>query len=167
MSKKQFIILVIIMIMSSAIISGGALFGGIWYLKNSHSDSGEKSDGFSLPSLSFLNSKTEERPQQPSFLELEKVVLSIQGRRQNHFLMLELAVETRHPERIANINDYMPVVRNSMIRLFSNKSYEDIQQDGAIEKLQNEVKLAILTAFEKTDILHGIDDVFLTKFVVQ
>ncbi|EEX31793.1 flagellar biosynthesis protein FliL [Vibrio coralliilyticus ATCC BAA-450] len=81
--------------------------------------------------------------------------------------MLEVAIETRRPERIQNIDDYMPIVRNSLLKLFSDKTYEDLHQDGAVNLLQNQVKQTVLLAFEKTDILRDIDDVLLTKYVVQ
>ena len=84
-----------------------------------------------------------------------------------NFVMLGLAVETRRPQRITNINDYMPVVRNALLKLFSDKTYEDLRQDGAIEQLQNEIKQTVLLAFQKTDIVRDIDDVLLTKYVVQ
>ncbi|MGU3845653.1 flagellar basal body-associated FliL family protein, partial [Vibrio diabolicus] len=40
-------------------------------------------------------------------------------------------------------------------------------QAGAIDILQNEVKQTLLLAFAKTDIVREIDDVLLTKYVVQ
>ena len=81
--------------------------------------------------------------------------------------MLEVAVETRRPERIKDIDDYMPVVRNSLLKLFADKSFDDLQREGAIDDLQNEVKQTLLMAFAKTDIVRDIDDVLLTKYVVQ
>ncbi|MCG6235902.1 flagellar basal body-associated FliL family protein [Vibrio furnissii] len=167
MTKQQLITVFIMMIITSALVSAGTVFGGIWYLKQQSAQQEQpSSDWLANSPLAFL-SDTPQSPKAPSFHSLDKVVLSVKGKNQNHFLMLEIAVETRHPERIANIGDYMPVVRNSLIKLFSDKTYEDLQQDGAIEHLQNEVKLTILNAFEKTDILRDIDDVLLTKYVVQ
>ncbi|MGG5572647.1 flagellar basal body-associated FliL family protein [Vibrio diazotrophicus] len=165
MSKKQIITMFIMLLVTNMLVTGGIVFGGIMYLKSPNN--GESNSWFAQSPLSFLTYNSQEGAQAPSFRSLEKVVLSIKGEKQNHFLMLEIAVETRYPEAIENINDYMPVVHNSMIKLFSDKTYEDIQQDGIIDKLQNEVKQSVLSAFDKTDILHNIDDVLLTKFVVQ
>ena len=58
-------------------------------------------------------------------------------------------METRRPQRIANINDYMPVVRHALLKLFSDKTYEDLRQDGAIEQLQKEIKQTVLLPFKK------------------
>ncbi|MDW1853997.1 flagellar basal body-associated protein FliL, partial [Vibrio sp. Vb0888] len=71
------------------------------------------------------------------------------------------------PERIKDIDNYMPMVQNSLLKLFSDKTFDELQQTGAIDILQNEVKQTLLVAFAKTDIVRDIDDVLLTKYVVQ
>ncbi|MDF4803838.1 flagellar basal body-associated FliL family protein, partial [Vibrio parahaemolyticus] len=73
----------------------------------------------------------------------------------------------RRPERIKDIDNYMPMVQNSLLKLFSDKTFDELQQTGAIDILQNEVKQTLLVAFAKTDIVRDIDDVLLTKYVVQ
>ncbi|NMV28211.1 flagellar basal body-associated FliL family protein, partial [Vibrio parahaemolyticus] len=103
----------------------------------------------------------------PSFHPLDKVVLTVKGKKQTHFVMLELAIETRRPERIKEIDEYMPMVQNSLLKLFSDKTFDQLQQAGAIDILQDEVKQTLLLAFAKTDIVREIDDVLLTKYVVQ
>ncbi|MDN3609453.1 flagellar basal body-associated FliL family protein [Vibrio ostreicida] len=164
MTKQQMIALFAAMIITSALVSATTVIGGIWVLKQP-SNASEPSV-FSGSPLSFL---TEERSQTPtpSFHSLDKIVLSVKGKRQTHFVMLEVAIETRRPERIKHIDDYMPVVRNALLQLFSDKTYDDLRQEGAVELVQNQVKQTVLLAFEKTDILREIDDVLLTKYVVQ
>ncbi|MBJ4025610.1 flagellar basal body-associated FliL family protein, partial [Salmonella enterica subsp. enterica serovar Derby] len=49
----------------------------------------------------------------------------------------------------------------------SDKTFDQLQQAGAIDILQDEVKQTLLLAFAKTDIVREIDDVLLTKYVVQ
>ncbi|MGR5456379.1 flagellar basal body-associated FliL family protein, partial [Vibrio alfacsensis] len=95
------------------------------------------------------------------------VVLSVRGKKQTHFVMIELAVETRRPDRLQNINDYMPIVRNAMLNLFSQKTYEDLHGEQALASLQDEVKNTVMMAFAKTEVIRDIDDVLLTKYVVQ
>ena len=165
MTKKQQIAVFAAMILTSALVSAATVFGGIWLVKQSHEQANADSWVEDSP-LAFLTDDPDQAFQ-PSFHPLEKVVLSIKGKRQSHFVMLGLAVETRRPQRITNINDYMPVVRNALLKLFSDKTYEDLRQDGAIEQLQNEIKQTVLLAFQKTDIVRDIDDVLLTKYVVQ
>ncbi|GLT16374.1 flagellar protein LafL [Vibrio zhanjiangensis] len=165
MTKQQLIAVFAAMILTSALVSAATVWGSLWLVNKSHQQTSADSWVESSP-LAFL-AQDPSQANQPSFHPLEKVVLSVQGKRQTHFVMLEVAVETRRPQRIANINDYMPVVRNALLKLFSDKTYDDLRQDGAIELLQNEIKQTVLLAFQKTDIVRDIDDVLLTKYVVQ
>ncbi|WP_428775192.1 flagellar basal body-associated FliL family protein [Vibrio sp.] len=163
MNKQPFIAMLMLAIVTSALVSALTVVGGVWYLQQSQQDDGKGL--FSGSALSFLSQP--EASNRPSFHSLEKLVLSVKGKKMTHFVMLELAVETRNPEGIKDIDDYMPVVRNSLVKLFSNKHYEQLQGEGAVESLQNEVKQTILQAFAKTDLVRDIDDVLLTKYVVQ
>ncbi|HHX8289713.1 TPA: flagellar basal body-associated FliL family protein [Vibrio diabolicus] len=166
MTKQQMIALFIAMIITSALVSAATIMGGIWYL-NKHAQ--ELPDSGSLIDDSPLSFLVTEEPTSkgPSFHPLDKVVLTVKGKKQTHFVMLELAIETRRPERIKDIDEYMPMVQNSLLKLFSDKTFDELQQAGAIDILQNEVKQTLLLAFAKTDIVREIDDVLLTKYVVQ
>ncbi|EGR0197746.1 flagellar basal body-associated FliL family protein [Vibrio alginolyticus] len=166
MTKQQMIALFIAMIITSALVSAVTIMGGIWYL-NKHSQ--ESPDSGSLIEDSPLSFLVTEQPTSkgPSFHPLDKVVLTVKGKKQTHFVMLELAIETRRPERIKEIDEYMPMVQNSLLKLFSDKTFDQLQQAGAIDILQDEVKQTLLLAFAKTDIVREIDDVLLTKYVVQ
>ncbi|MBU2898637.1 flagellar basal body-associated FliL family protein [Vibrio hepatarius] len=165
MTKQQMIAVFAAMILTSALVSAATVFGGIWLAKQSHQQT--NTDSWVDDSLFGFLAEDPNQAHQPSFHPLEKIVLSVKGKRQTHFVMLEVAVETRRPKRIENINDYMPVVRNALLKLFSDKTYDDLRQDGAIDLLQNEIKQTVLLAFQKTDIVRDIDDVLLTKYVVQ
>ncbi|AVF73259.1 flagellar basal body-associated FliL family protein [Vibrio alginolyticus] len=166
MTKQQMIALFIAMIITSALVSAVTIIGGIWYL-NKHAQ--ESPDSGSLIEDSPLSFLVTEQPTSkgPSFHPLDKVVLTVKGKKQTHFVMLELAIETRRPERIKEIDEYMPMVQNSLLKLFSDKTFDQLQQAGAIDILQDEVKQTLLLAFAKTDIVREIDDVLLTKYVVQ
>ncbi|WP_182033210.1 flagellar basal body-associated FliL family protein [Vibrio diabolicus] len=163
MTKQQMIALFITMIITSALVSAATIMGGIWYLnKETH-----ESDSLSKTSLLSFLATEEPTTKEPSFHPLDKVVLTVKGTKQTHFVMLELAIETRRPDKIKNIDNYMPKVQNSLLKLFSDKTFDELQQTGAIESLQKEVKQTLLLAFAKTDIVRDIDDVLLTKYVVQ
>ncbi|MEZ8761763.1 flagellar basal body-associated FliL family protein [Vibrio alginolyticus] len=166
MTKQQMIALFIAMIITSALVSAVTIMGGTWYL-NKHAQ--ESPDSGSLIEDSPLSFLVTEQPTSkgPSFHPLDKVVLTVKGKKQTHFVMLELAIETRRPERIKEIDEYMPMVQNSLLKLFSDKTFDQLQQAGAIDILQDEVKQTLLLAFAKTDIVREIDDVLLTKYVVQ
>ncbi len=167
MPKKQLIAIVITVVISSVLVSAGTLVGGLWFL--THSAKNEETKAlFEGTPLEFLTENKQETIEaKPSFHSLEKVVLTVKGKKQSHFVMLEVAIETRNPERISAIDGYMPIVRNSLLKLFSDKTYEALREHGAINQLQEEVKQSILLAFADTDLVRDIDDILLTKYVVQ
>lgn len=115
MTKQQMIALFIAMIITSALVSAVTIMGGIWYL-NKHAQ--ESPDSGSLIEDSPLSFLVTEQPTSkgPSFHPLDKVVLTVKGKKQTHFVMLELAIETRRPERIKEIDEYMPMVQNSLLK---------------------------------------------------
>ncbi|MDD1781871.1 flagellar basal body-associated FliL family protein [Enterovibrio sp. ZSDZ35] len=166
MTKKQLLAVGGMMLLSSALVSVATLSGGIWYLQHATQAKTSEDGLFSSFEIPDFFSKEEVR-QGPSFHPLEKIVLSIKGNNQTHFVMLELAIETRSPERMTAIDNYMPVIQNALLKLFADKHYNDLQEEGAIENLQSEVKNTLITAFNKTDLVRDIDDVLLTKYVVQ
>lgn len=170
MNKQQLFIFSGAMILTSALVSMGTMMGGVWYMQQQnkatstpHSEEGSFFSGFTFP----FESDNAKSANGPSFHPLDKIVLSVKGNRQTHFVMLELAIENRHPERIKAIDDYMPVVQNALLKLFASKHYDELQQQGGIDALQDEVKATLMQAFAKTDIVRDIDDVLITKYVVQ
>lgn len=167
MSRKQLLAVIISMVITSVLVSAGTVVGTFWLLTNS-GKSEEASTWFERSPLAFFSeSKPQNKETKPSFHPLEKVVLSVKGKKQSHFVMLEVAIETRELERIKAIDNYMPVVRNSLLKLFSDKTYETLRKEGTVSQLQEEVKLSILEAFADTDIVSDIDDILLTKYVIQ
>ncbi|KXF81077.1 flagellar basal body-associated FliL family protein [Enterovibrio coralii] len=166
MTKKQLLAITGIMFVSSAIVSAATVFGGVWYLQRATQSQPANEGLFSSFEMPTFFTE-EEVSQGPSFHPLEKIVLSIKGNNQTHFVMLELAIETRYPERMTAIDNYMPVIQNALLKLFADMHYNDLQEEGAIDKLQSDVKNTLITAFNKTDLVRDIDDVLLTKYVVQ
>lgn len=167
MSKKQLLAVVISVVITSVVVSAGTFIGGLWFL--THSNKGEDNTGWleGTPLAFLTEEKQEVRNARPSFHSLEKVVLTVKGKKQSHFVMLEVAIETRNPERIQAIDNYMPVIRNSLLKLFSDKTYEALREHGTVSHLQEEVKESLLLAFADNDIVRDIDDVLLTKYVLQ
>lgn len=160
MTNRSFAPILATIVLSNALVTGGMLAGAFWYLKNEPQDIGE-----------LINAVRFEQPEPiangPSFHSLDKLVLGVKGLRQTHYVMLELAIETRRPESIKAIDDYMPVTRNALLKMFSEKTYEQLQQQSEIEDLQNELKQTLLKAFANTPFVEHIDDVILTKYVIQ
>ena len=160
MTKRSIIIMFIAILLSCILASAASVAGAVWYMKNQPS--------FDLQSVfSSLSFGEDEPEEKPIFHSLEKLVLGVKGQRQTHFVMMEIAVKTRQPKHIQDIDSYMPLVRNALLKLFSHKTYEELQKQKEIDTLQSEVKETLLTAFASTHFVKDIDDVILTKYVIQ
>ncbi|MGC9421851.1 MULTISPECIES: flagellar basal body-associated FliL family protein [Vibrio] len=166
MTKPQMFAMIFAMLITSALVSVGTVVGGVWYLKHTGEENIIQSLIGNAP-LPFAGGKEQEAKER-TFHSLDRVVLTVKGKKQQtHFVMLELAIETRRPEQIKEIDNYMPIIQNSLLKLFSHKTFDELQQAGTIETLQKEVKETLLKAFSGTPIISAIDDVLLTKYVVQ
>lgn len=172
MTKKQLILAFVAMLVISLLVSATTTIGGVWYMNKTlaHSQNGGNGDkassGF-FDSLPFIGGGDDEADDAPSFHQLDQIVLSINDKRQPHFVMLEVALETHRPEKLENVDNYMPVIRHALLKLFADKTFTDLQEPGAVNALQNEVKQTILMALADTRMGRAIDDVLLTKYVVQ
>ncbi len=170
------------LVLASSIIFGSLLssaltLGGVYFLlehnknvpDNTTASSADQINQIKADKASFLSAffSSETPVQKPVFHTLEKVVLSVKDDEHTHFVVLGIAIETRSPDIIGEIDAYMPVVKNSLYSLFSTKHYEDLKKEGAFKFIQEEVKNQLITAFKDTEFTTHIDDVLLTKFVVQ
>ena len=104
----------------------------------------------------------------PFYIPLEKMVVSVESERTIYYVMMEVTLETKLEASIEGINYFMPVIRNSFVRNLSQRSYDTIRKNlKNIEQLQIEMLSGLdkeLTRYEMNGI---IDDVLITKLVVQ
>jgi len=84
------------------------------------------------------------------------------------FLQISIDVMTRNNESINRLVNNLPLVKNELLILFSNKNYEDIKSLEGREMLRREALKVIKSVLEKeTGEDSGIEDVLFTGFVVQ
>ncbi|KJG31569.1 flagellar protein [Photobacterium angustum] len=161
MTNKKTLSNLFIILLISIIVAVATFSATLWYSQQNTS----------TPNIdSWITKVFQSEPEataQPAFHPLDKVVVSVKGERQTHYVMIELAVQTHYPERIKQIDSYMPLVRNALLKMFSKKKYEELQNQQSIDQLQQEVKQTLTAAFANTTIARDIDDVLFTKYVIQ
>ena len=160
MSKRELIILISAIGLSCLLTAGACLF----VIKSYDVSSGS----FSMPKILEIF-KTDENKvaSKASYHNLEKFVLSIKGKRQTHYVMLEMAIKTYHQDKIKAIDEYMPVIRNALLKLFHHKNYEQLYGENNVDTLQKEVHQTLIIAFGDDEITQYIDAVLFTKYVIQ
>lgn len=162
MTKRTVIILFVVMLLISMLVSVATVSGSIWYLQHKNT----LTSSAIFPEF-LSHNKEDDAEKKPTFHSFDKIVLSVKGARQSHFVMVELAVETHHPKKIEHIDNYMPVVRNALLKLFSEKTYEDLRDRENIDALQDEIKTTLLAAFSDTTFVKDIENIIMTKYVIQ
>lgn len=83
------------------------------------------------------------------------------------YVQLSMTVKSKRVEQIDAVTLHMPLIRNSLVLLFSSQSFTDLQtEQGKIALKQASVDV-INGILEQETGLGGIDNVLFTNFVMQ
>ncbi|SHH17447.1 flagellar basal body-associated FliL family protein [Ferrimonas marina] len=104
---------------------------------------------------------------QAKFHTLERFVISVPGDKFQHYVQLELALKSRTSNFDVVLEEAEPLVRNALMHLFSNKTYEELSQLRDLGGLQNEVKQALSQTLAANRYTAELDEVLFTRLVVQ
>ena len=104
----------------------------------------------------------------PIFLRLDPVfVVNIVHQGKLHYLQAGLEVMHRDQETIDDLKLRLPVIRNNMIMILSDQSYEDLNTKAAMLNLRTIMADTISKVLGGEE---GMDDpveVYITSFVIQ
>lgn len=104
----------------------------------------------------------------PFYVPLDKMVVSVESERTIYYVMMEITLETKLEPSIEKINYFMPVIRNSFVQDLSQRSYDAIRDNlKDINKLQVDMLSGLEVELEKYQMAGIIDNVLITKLVVQ
>jgi flagellar FliL protein len=82
------------------------------------------------------------------------------------FLQITMEVMAHDQKAIDSVQKNMPLIRNNLLLLMSNRNYQSLMSREGKDKLREEA-LAEIRAVEKKQGGGDIDDVLFTSFVVQ
>lgn len=83
------------------------------------------------------------------------------------FLQVTVEVMTRDPEMTEKIKLHMPVIRNNLMLLFSNQTYDTVSTLEGKEGLREEALTAVQDILEEETGDPGVEAVYFTSFVMQ
>ncbi len=104
---------------------------------------------------------------QARFTSLDKFVISVDGDDRTHYLLLEMALKTNSDAAHEALLEFKPVAKNVLLRMFSQKSYEEVRQLKDIEALQSRVHKELAMVLVQNGYQHRIEEVLFTKMVIQ
>ena len=82
------------------------------------------------------------------------------------FLQITMEIMAHDPKTIESVQKNIPLIRNNLLLLMSNRNYQSMMSREGKEKLRQEA-LAEIRAVQKKEGGPDIDDVLFTSFVVQ
>ena len=104
----------------------------------------------------------------PLFKPMERFVISLEGDREPHYLVLELALVTHNPQQLETLNELTPLIRNAMVQYFSHRSHEAVKQElQNISALQTSLLGKLVGTREGYGYKPYLDEVLVTKVLVQ
>ncbi len=83
------------------------------------------------------------------------------------FLQVNMDAAAQSQADIDGLIKHMPVVRNKLIFLLGNQTYEQLITRQGKEKLRQEILKAIQDVLEERTGSPGVEEVFFTSFVIQ
>jgi len=82
------------------------------------------------------------------------------------FLQIAMTLMCKDQKGLDSANKNMPMIRNNLLLLMSNRDYQSLMSREGKEKLRNEA-LAEVRAVQKKQNGEEVDDLLFTSFVVQ
>ncbi len=111
----------------------------------------------------------EEKPKLPAiyFPLKPPLIVNYQARGRQRFLQAEITLMSREDDVIEAVEIHMPMIRNSLILLFSGQVYEELQTDEGRELLRQDALLELQTIMQQELGKPGIEKVLFTNLVMQ
>ncbi|HEB78694.1 MAG TPA: flagellar basal body-associated FliL family protein [Methylothermaceae bacterium] len=113
----------------------------------------------------------EEEEQETAVPEIEylpltpKLVVNLAGRR--HYLRADVQLMIKGKDNVERIRQHLPLVRHTLLMLFSDLPPDKVADIDAREKLREEALHRIRKVLDRYSDSDGLKDVFFTEFLVQ
>ena len=96
-------------------------------------------------------------------VEIKEFIVNIIGEDTAHYVKASLSLEVDHEKTMEEVNKRMPQIRDAILLLIGNKTFDELQDLQGKNQVKAELKSKI-NAFLKTG---KVKNVYLTDFVVQ
>ncbi|MDR3089561.1 MAG: flagellar basal body-associated FliL family protein [Desulfobulbaceae bacterium] len=155
--KKKKPMLLIIAIAVVALILLGA--GGYLFLAKKEPPPEEKKDPAQNVPVPDLSQKPDIGP----MVEVKEFIVNIISQDGNHYVKASLSIELSSDAAQAEVNQRMPQIRDAILMLVGNKTYEELQDLQGKRQLKAEI-ISKINTFLRTG---RVNNIYFTDFVVQ
>ncbi len=107
------------------------------------------------------------QPQQALFYAIDPpLVVNFEDGSVVRFLQISMEIQAHEQKAIESVQKNIPLIRNNLLLLMSNRNYQALMSREGKEKLRQEA-LAEVRAVQKKEGGPDVDDLLFTSFVVQ
>ena len=109
----------------------------------------------------------EKQDNSAKFYPLDRFVISVPGDKFPHYLLLELALKSRSANVTSTLSEADPLVRNSLMKMFSRKHFDQLNDSNQLEALQLEALALLSDVLKENKYEIELDEVLFTRMVIQ
>lgn len=153
--KKKLLIIIIAIVLVVLIGAGAGLF---FFLKKEEAPEKQADPGMEVP-VPELNKSADIGP----MIDIEEFIVNIISAENSHYVKASLTLELTNEPAKEEVNKRMPQVRDSILLLVGNKTYEELQDLQGKKQLKAEL-MSKLNAILQTG---NVKSIYFTDFVVQ
>ena len=104
----------------------------------------------------------------PLFKPMERLIISLEGAAEPHYLVLELVLVTHVAADLTSFDELTPLIRNAMVQYFSNRSEDAVKTElQNIAALQASILAKLQTTLDGYGYKTHLDEILITKVLVQ
>lgn len=156
--KKKLIIIILVALL---VLGGGG--AAAYFFLFSGDDSDAAAEGEEAAATEMVQT---EGP--AIYLDLDQpFVMDFLVSGKQRYLQLNMTLKSRDQGQIDAVKLHMPLIRNSLVLLFSSQSFDELQTIEGKQKLKSSAVETINNILTQETGLGGIEDVLFTNFVMQ
>jgi len=166
--KKGKLLKIIIIVFSVLLLLGGAVGGTLYFTGALTGDHGLLSDNSSDTNDQQGKSSKKKSKKEPVYFAFDPpFVVNFVENNQIRYLQITLEVMTRNEEVVDDLKKHMPVIRNNLVLIFSDQTYDTISTSEGKQKLRDEALAEIQQVLKSETGKTGVEAVYFTSFVMQ
>ncbi len=159
--KKSPLKLIIILVVVLAVVGGGGFFAYLKFLAPKPKPT--KTQVINQEEEEEPETEGDEVPKMGQMFNLEPFIVNLAGKKEAHYLKVKMSLELKGKKILDEINMRLPQVRDIIIEILSNKSFEELATLHGKEHLKNEITIRLNSILKTGSVKH----VYFTEFVMQ
>lgn len=120
------------------------------------------------PGMQAANGEQEEELGEPQYLKLRPpLTVNFERGQRISYLQAEVEIMSRHAGALEAAERHMPVIRNDLLMLFSDQSFQELNTREGRERLRRQSLEEINAILEEQGAEGQIESVYFTSFIMQ